>query len=99
MQPFLIIHLIDEIGNSLQNVIVYAILPEIDLLSLERFHEALGRCIIVRVALAGHAYLKFVLSELVDIIMGSVLHPLIRMMDHSGRWISGLNGHPERCKA
>jgi len=99
VQPFLIIHLVDEIGNPLENIIEGAILPEVNLLSLERFHEAFSRCIIVRVALAGHADLKLVLFKLVDVILSSILYPLVRMMDHSRRRISVPDGHPERCKA
>ena len=64
---------------------------EVDFLGLESFHEALGRCNIVRVALAGHADLKPVIFELVDVIMDCVLHRLVRMMDHPSRGIPAGN--------
>ena len=91
--------MIDEIGNPLENVIEGAIFPELNLLGLERFYEAFGWCLVVGVSLAGHADLKLVLLKLVNVIMSSILHPLIRMMDHSRGRSSVPDGHPERFKA
>lgn len=62
MQPFLIIHVFDEIRNSSLDIVQSAIFPERDLLGINSLHEALGKGVIVRVAFPRHADVVFVTS-------------------------------------
>jgi len=99
VQPFLIIHVLDEIGNSSLNIVQSAIFPEIDLLGFNGLHEALGKGVIVRVAFLGHADVDFVAFEYVNVVMCCVLHALVRVMDQSGTGIPCFDGHLKRGKA
>ena len=99
MKPFPIIHIFDEVGNPSENVIQGLVLPEVDLLGLEGFHEAFGKGIVVRVALPGHADLELGVPEFVDVIMSRVLHAPVRVMNHPRRRISVLDGHTKRLEA
>ena len=99
VQPFLIIHILDEVRKSPLDVGHRLILPEIDLLGLEGFDEALGRSVIVRIALAGHTDPELIRPQDVDVFMGCILHPPVRVMDDSRRRISSLESHLRCCKA
>ncbi len=99
MQPFLIIHILDEVRKSPLDVSHGLVLPEIDLLGLQGLHETLGRSVIVRIALAGHADPELIRPQDVDILMSRILHPSIRMMDDSCRRFSPLESHPKSGKA
>ncbi len=77
MQPFLIIHLLNEVWKPSENVVQGSVFPEIDFLGLYGFHEAFGKSVIVRIASPGHADPEPVISKFVDIIMGCVLHSLV----------------------
>lgn len=66
MQPLAIINVLDEVGKTILNIIHRPVLPEIDLLGLQGLDEALGRRVVVGVALAGHADPEVVCKQLVD---------------------------------
>ena len=99
MQPFLIVHVLDEVRKSSLYVSQSLIFPEIDLLGLEGLHETLGRSVIVRIALPGHADPELIHSQNIDILMSRILHPSIRMMDDSCGRFSPLESHPKSGKA
>lgn len=98
VQPFLIIHVLDEVGKSPLGIFHRLILPEIDLLGLEGFDEALGRSVVVRVTFAGHTDPKLIRPQDVDILMGCILHASIRVMDDSRRRVSPLESHLKCCQ-
>jgi len=81
VQPFLIIHILDEVGKSPLGIFHRLILPEIDLLSLECFHEALDHSVIVGITLAGHTDPELKCAQDVNVLVGRILHTPVRVMD------------------
>src|SRR3954454_6109693 len=55
MQPLAVVDLFDEGADLLAGIIDVAIVSSVDLLLLERLHEALGLGIVVGIADAAHA--------------------------------------------
>jgi len=96
MQSFLIIHLLNEVWKPSENVFQGSVLPEIDFLGFYGFHEAFGKGIIIRIAPPGHANLEIMAFELIDVVMGCVLHTPVGMMNHTGRRVPVLDRHPKR---
>ncbi len=80
MQPYAIVVALDEICDVLPQVIQIAILTGIDLLSLERFQEALATSVVVGIGGPTHARNHAVPAQDADVDVRSVLHPAIRMM-------------------
>jgi hypothetical protein len=99
VQPFLIAHILDEVGKSPLDILHRLILPEIDLLGLECFHEALGHSVVARITFAGHTDPERIPPQDVHILMGGILHSPVRVMDDSRRRISSLESHLKGCKA
>src|SRR5215470_424104 len=72
---------LDEAADRAARLVGIVIPAPVDLLLLERFHEALGFGVVVGRADPAHARLDPVLGETRGLLGTSVLHPTIRMVD------------------
>ena len=73
VQALLVVDLVDEGADAALGFMVIAIEPAIDLLGLERLHEALGLGVVVGIATPAHGALETVLSQDGVIVFGGIL--------------------------
>jgi hypothetical protein len=85
MQPDAIVVLLDERGNVRTQVVEISIGIGIDLLPLERLHEALTTGVVIRVRRPAHARDHVVRSQQGHVRFGGILDAAIGMMDHPRR--------------
>ena len=58
MQPFPVVHVLEELFNPLSGHFECPVLPQVDFLNLQGLHEALGLGVVLRVALSAHVDLE-----------------------------------------
>ena len=98
MQSLAVVDLLDEGADVLAGVIDVAVVSAVDLLRLERLHEALCLGIVVRVADPAHAGLDVVLGKYDGVFGACVLDAPIGVMDEATRLrVSLCQGHFQRC--
>ena len=95
MQPLAVINLFDEVGKSVLDISQSPVFPEIDLLGLQGFDEALGGGVVVRGSLPRHADSEAVLQQRVHVGLGSILNPPVGVVDDPIRGVALRNGHPK----
>ena len=54
VQPAVVVYLVDEVRKAGDDLIKAMLVAEVELLALERLHEAFRLCVIVRIAAAAH---------------------------------------------
>ena len=74
MQSLPVVDLIDEAGDAGSGVGEVTVLRGVDLLDLQRFHEALGHGVVIRTSGAAYAGLDAGLFQPIDIIALSILN-------------------------
>ena len=75
------------------------IVVQIDLFILQRTHESLRDGVIVGITDAAHADSDLVLTQDIDVVMTSVLHPTIGVMSQlTGSEGARVQGHFESCQ-
>lgn len=89
----MIVHLFYEIRKPELDIGQCPVFPEVDLFCFQSFHEALGRSIVVRIPLPGHADLESILQQDIHIVMGGILHSLVGMVDDSFLRLPVYYGH------
>src|SRR5437660_220176 len=92
MQPLGIIHLLNEdlqIGLRVGKRLIFL---EIHLLLLEGLEKTFGLGIVIRITHGGHANLCADLLQLLYIVMTSILHAAVGMMDQTGLRVTLGNG-------
>ena len=88
MQPDAIVVLLDECGNVRTQVVEISIGIGVDLLLLERLHEALTTGVVIGVGRSAHAREHVVRSQQGHVCFGGLLDAAIRMMDQPRRRVS-----------
>jgi len=97
VQALAIIHLLDERADGAAGVVGITVGPAVNLLVLERLHEALRLGVVVRIADAAHAGADAVSGEDFAVAAAGILHALIGVMDETvGRRAARLKRHGER---
>ena len=92
VQPLAIVDFFDESANFVVRMMCVTIAASVDLLLLERLHEALRHRVVVRAANPAHARLDGVRLEPADVVAARVLHATIGMMDQAGCRLSRGDG-------
>ena len=73
MESFLIIHVLNKVGNPLTDILHGTVLPQGDLLGCKGFYETLGISIFVGGTLPAHDDLKAIGLKLFDILTRGIL--------------------------
>ena len=81
MKPPTVIDVVQKLLDMQESIFAIAIAAEVDLLALQRPHEALRQRIIVRIASAAHADPNAVREQQVNVFSGAVLHASICVVD------------------
>src|SRR5690606_8483520 len=92
MKPAFVVDLLDEAGKMFDNVLECFEGHRIDRFDLQRFHEALGFCVVVRIASATHRADQTLGVKKLSVEFGRILRAAIGMMDAAGRWLSAVDG-------
>lgn len=82
MEPALVVDLFDEVGKVFSDVLEGLEGHRIDRLDLQRFHEAFGLGIIVRIAAAAHRTDQAIGGQCLAVDLGSVLGRFNRSPQH-----------------
>ncbi len=96
MQPFPIVHVLDELFNPLSGHFECPVLPQVDFLNLQGLHEALGLGVVLRVALSAHADLEAVLIQGAHIRSAGIFDASVRVVNAASRWTPGGDGGFQR---
>ena len=83
MEPLAVVGLLDEASDAGAGIASIAIGAAVDLLLLERFHEALGLGVVVGIADPAHARLDIVIAQDLRVIAAGILHTPVRVMDEA----------------
>src|SRR5476651_475291 len=83
VQAFLVVHLIDKLGDGRLRLRHVPIVIAIHFLVLQGFDKALGKSVVVRIAGPAHAAADLVLVQQFAILGAGVLYAAIRMMHQS----------------
>src|SRR5882762_561824 len=83
VQALLVVDLLDEGADAARGFMVIAIEPAIDLLGLERRHEALGLGVVVGIADPAHADADAVRLQELAVVGAGILHAAIGVMDQA----------------
>ena len=83
MKPFLIVDLLQELSDAGAGFCKITLFVSIDLFVFQRLQERLTGRIVLRVTFAAHADLGFVAFQHLRVLLRSVWHAAIRMMDES----------------
>jgi hypothetical protein len=92
MEPFLVLHLLDEIGDSPLDISHGLVFPEKDLFEFQVFEKALHHSVVKRITLARHTDTETVLSKYLHVLMSGILNPLVGVVNASWRWLSVSKG-------
>ncbi len=95
----MVISLFNEVGKAFLHVFQGLLFPKIDFFAFQGFDKAFGYGLVVRVPFASQANLETMEQQGIHIIVSCLLHPLIRMMNHSAGWILVMNSHLQGLKA
>lgn len=95
MQSLLVVDPLEKVRNSLFHILDGLVMPEVNLLVLQRLDETLSGSILVGISLTRHADLKAGLSQLLHKAMAGILHPPVRMMNTILHRLSLLHGYSE----
>ena len=98
VQPDAIVVLVDEGFDVRAQMLEIPIVVGVDLLPLERFHEALAAGVVVGVRRPTHARDHLVLAEQLHVCAGGILHAPIGMMHHARRRLSLCDGLVQRAE-
>jgi hypothetical protein len=83
VKPPTVIDVVQKLLDMQESIVAIAIAVEVDLLALQRSHEALRKCIIVWIASTAHADPNTVRQQQVHVFSGAVLHASICVVDQS----------------
>ncbi|WOS67253.1 hypothetical protein SFGR64A_30485 (plasmid) [Sinorhizobium fredii GR64] len=82
MEPALVVDLLDEVGKVFGDVLEGFECHQIDRLDLQRFHEALGLGVVIRVSPATHRADQAVGGQCLAVELGSILGRFNRSSQH-----------------
>jgi hypothetical protein len=97
VQSLAVVDLLDEAADRLPRVVGIAVGAAVDLLLLQRLHEALRLSVVVGIADAAHAWLDGMAGQQLGVVAAGVLHAAVGVVDEAvGRRPACRDRHGQR---